>query len=149
MKASELTNRYNPKLTDWRAETHCKRTQMEEAIKKIKEAGFDVYVHQHAGRYGGEKITYAYYSDGQSIGYIQRSGLGGYDISTVHKANHSSGTGFSIERGISLSQLTKANLEQGFVFAPSWAVETKSVNKWKDMDAFLSANTWNKGFYKV
>lgn len=58
MKASELRNRYNPKLTDWRAETHYKRIDMttEQLIKKYKAAflaanGKSIQVNYYKGWY--------------------------------------------------------------------------------------------------
>jgi hypothetical protein len=111
-----------------------------ETIQAIKEAGFSVYMRE-------EKDTYAYFTDGVKIGYIQEERWNGISISTVHVPCHECGTGFSIEKNI--DAISKERLEQAFIFAPHWASRISAVKKWRDIQHFLGSDKWNAGFKKI
>ena len=101
-----------------------KKETLQKAIDKIKELGYQVYVPND------EKVqTYAHYSDGVNIGYIQVD-FNCISISTIHKANQLSGTGYQICGGddaICPENLNKEALEQGFIDVPNWA-DRRQVN---------------------
>lgn len=107
----------------------------DETLDAIAAAGFAVYM-PTAGMQ-----TYAFYTDGTRIAYLQRGYFGGFDLSSVHVPNRNSGTGFRIAEGLGLSDLTRDKLEQAFVTAPAGASTTDraSVVKWRDMEAFLAS----------
>jgi hypothetical protein len=77
-----------------------------EIIEQVTAAGFDVYMRD-------PKDTYMFFTDGKNIGYLQDDRLAGLTLSTVHKANRSTGTGFRIAEGLSL-YLERGNTFEGF-----------------------------------
>jgi hypothetical protein len=114
-------------------------------IQAIQQAGFSVYM-----RSLGD--TWLYFTDGENIGYLQNDSLGGLSLSTVHVPNHTSGAGFKIAEGLSVDDIRCAEtLKKAFAMAPEWALRSSvaSAKKWKSLDAFLSANSWNRGFRLV
>jgi hypothetical protein len=108
-------------------------------ITKVQAAGFDVYMRS-------PNDTYLYFTDGQRIGYLQ-NGSGGYDINTVNKPSQTAGTGARIAQGLDLPELTAGNLALAFAFKADWQ-RGEGIVKFKDMAAFLAANSWNAGFQK-
>lgn len=90
------------------------------AVNKIKDIGYKVYIPNDE-----EPHTYAHYSDGTNIAYIQVEYFQrGIEISTVHMPNIKSGTGYQVFGGdtaIQPEDLTKEQLEQGFAIIPKWA----------------------------
>jgi hypothetical protein len=111
------------------------------AIDIVKAAGYSVYMRR-------EDCTWMIYSDGKNIGYLQRSWRGGYDITTVHKPNTSSGTGFKAHEVLGESELAD-KLKDGFIFAPLWARENSSVRKYRDIEEYLNADDFNRQYVKV
>lgn len=84
--------------------------------------------------------TYAFFTDGQRIGYIENHRLEGLRLSTVHIPNRSSGTGFGVARDRPV-MLTLEGLSEAFAMYPSWASQTdrESVRKWPSVESFLKA----------
>lgn len=111
-----------------------------ETIQAIKEAGFSVYMRE-------EKDTYAYFTDGVNIGYIQENSWDGISISTVHIPCHECGTGYGIEKN--MNTISRERLIQAFIHHPSWGGFQSKVKKWRDMKQFLGANSWNRSFKEV
>lgn len=96
---------------------------MQEIIDNIKAQGLQVF--------GPEKLTtYAYFTDGTRIGYVQVARVGGISYSTVHKPCRRVGTGF------------KADSVQGALgYAPCWAGGDRSfVVKYRDFAEFKNKN---------
>lgn len=104
-------------------------------LDEIAAAGYDVYMPSEGMQ------TYAFYTDGVRIGYIQRDYFGGWSISTVHVPNHETGTGFRVGE---MNAIIPEVLRDAFMHAPSWAdsQDRASVVKWKDMDAFLASRNF-------
>ena len=123
---------------------------MEDAFTAIKAAGFEVY----APFANGRAPTYAFFTDGTNIGYIQRGEYNcGYRLSTVHKANRVTGTGFSmtdVDACLLASELTVDTLREAFRHAPAWASEAMrcSVNKFADWNAFKT-QYWDRALERV
>ena len=111
-----------------------------ETIALIKSFGFDVYMRS-------PKDSWLYFTDGKRIGYLQNDFGGGYSLSTVHKPNISTGTGFDVGRNI--YDLSKEVLERAFMFAPSWSYDHHTIVKYPDMHAFIAANQFNKEYKPV
>ena len=84
----------------------------QEVIDAITAAGFDVYMRD-------QKDTYLLFTDGKNIGYLQADRLAGFTISTVHKPNTTTGTGFQIERHA--TEFTAEMLARAFITTPHWA----------------------------
>lgn len=111
-------------------------------IAKVQRLGFRVYMRRTT-----DSWMIFTSQDGKRLGYLQEERLGGpLSISTVHKPNSQSGTGFSINQWV--SDLTREELESGFRSIPSWAgeYELRSVEKWKDISAFIAANAFNREY---
>jgi hypothetical protein len=109
-------------------------------IPQILAAGYRVFV-----RNGGD--TYAYFTDGNDIGYIENAWRG-VTISTVHIPNHDTGTGFGMG---SVSAISRETLSAAFTHAPHWARESdrQSVRKYRSIESFLKANNWGGGLHEV
>lgn len=107
-----------------------------ETLDAIQAAGFDVYQAAEP-----RWQSYAYFTDGIRIGYIQTGDFGGLRLSTVHIPNRTTGTGFALD---DCTSLERAELEKAFIFAPSWAYNTdrESVRKWADIAAFLKGQIY-------
>ena len=111
-------------------------------IDAVAAAGFDVWMRDL-------KDTYMLFTDGKNIGYLQNDRMAGYTISTVHKPNTTSGTGYQIERHV--TTFTKEMLQNAFVRAPHWAYgrDIDSVRKYKDMDDYRAGNSFNASYQLV
>ena len=94
---------------------------------------------------GAENPTYCYFTDGEYIGYAQWGD--GCSVSTVHKPNKLTGTGFAIANEISKFTLIDAMR----TFAPKWAsnTNTDSVRKYINIDDYLRYSKWNSEFKEV
>jgi hypothetical protein len=95
----------------------------------------------HARRGNWAKVT-----DGKNIAYIQKGHFGGYEISTTHKRNMQTGTGFQYGK-VETKKEALAMLEDAMrCFAPSWAspLDLESVKKYKDAEELLKeeGETW-------
>lgn len=117
-------------------------TMPPEVIGAVKSAGFDVYMR-------GESDSWLLFTDGTRIGYLENSCATGLRISTVHKPNTHSGTGFAIVDGLAISDLTRDKLSEGFLHAPDWGRHIASVRKWRDFEAFKEANSFNRAYRKI
>ena len=116
-------------------------TLLDNIVPQIAEAGFDVYMRKPLD-------SYAYFTDGQRIGYVQEDRLQPPTLSTVHIPNRTSGTGFGLG---SPKTFDRASLEDAFITAPQWAdgASRKSVKKWPNLEAFLKGNDWGGGLKLV
>lgn len=107
---------------------------------EIRRLGFRVFMRDPSD-------PYCFYTDaeGKAIGYVQSSLGGGYDVSTVHIPNTTTGTGFRV--CTSLRKLTSEDLQRG-LDTPDWVrgKDRASVVKWRSIDHFKSASRWNATF---
>lgn len=96
---------------------------MQEIIDSIKAQGLQVF--------GPEKLTtYAYFTDGTRIGYVQVARVGGISYSTVHKPCREVGTGFRVD-----------DAQSALALAPCWAGNSVSfVRKYRDFAEFKNKN---------
>jgi hypothetical protein len=101
-----------------------------------------------------QKITiknnknYFYLSKDNKIIYIQKARYGGYEITTVHKPNIGTGTGFKITDEPIGEATLLANLDFYFnIHAPAWATQTdlKETKKYETLEQFLN---YEKKFFK-
>lgn len=109
-----------------------------ETLDTIAALGFDIYQSN-----GPHWQSYAYFTDGENIGYIENSRLRGLCLSTVHVPNRTTGTGFAMTGDRDTVTLTREYLSQTFVHAPVWASggDRASVTKWKSFEAFLKSQS--------
>ena len=115
-------------------------------IEEIKALGFDVYTREPV--MPSAPVTYAFFTDGVNIGYIQIGRNGGmYSLGTVHKPCRECGTGYSVG---SIDIITKEALDVSFIHHPNWAKKSdiKSIVKYKDWDEYKNFNSFNKEYKK-
>lgn len=105
------------------------RTLSDETLDAIAACGFDVFQNPES-----KWRSYAYFTDGNHIGYLQSGAFGGVEISTVHIPNPTSGTGFHLGP---VESITHEALFAAFVRAPSWADRAcvESVRKWPSIES--------------
>lgn len=103
---------------------------MNEYIQLIKSLGLSVYVKD-------ENATWCHFTDGVNIGYAQW-GRNSTSVSTVHKANCTTGTGFRYADDITESSIM-GSLK---CIAPNWASagDAKTVIKYRDFADFAARN---------
>lgn len=103
-------------------------------IDLLKSFGFEVYMRS-------TNDSWLYFTNGKNLGYLQNNETSGYCLSTVHKPNQTTGTGFQIAKEI--TNLSKEALEMCFVIAPSWANygDARTVIKYTDMADFIKASS--------
>ncbi len=112
-------------------------------IEMVQGFGFEVYMRNL-------EDSWLHYTDGKNIATLTVERFGGVSISSVHKANRTSGTAFQMLPPREWQSLTKADLELGFAVAPGWAIHyIVSVKKYKDMESYLSADNFNAGYHNV
>lgn len=103
-------------------------------LDAIATAGFSVYqsIDPHWR-------TYAFFTDGQHIGYVQNDRLCGLSLGTVHRPCRQCGTGFGLGAP---ETMTREGLARAFALAPEWAgtEDRKAVRKWPDLAAFLAGH---------
>jgi len=93
---------------------------MQDIIDSIKAQGLQVF--------GPEKLTtYAYFTDGTRIGYVQSARVEGISYSTVHKPSRQVGTGFKVD-----------SVQGALAHSPVWAYggDRSAVVKYKDFAEF-------------
>lgn len=113
---------------------------MKTPIQTMHDMGLRVFVRDT------ENPTYCFFTDGKNIGYAQWSGIR-ESISTVHKPNKSTGTGFIVACEITQETLLTAMQ----TIAPHWvsAADRASVRKYRDIDDYLRDSKWNSEFKEV
>ena len=112
----------------------------QEVIDAIAAAGFDVYM-------SGPTDTWLIFTDGKNLGYMQDGRLEGLTLSTVHKPNTTTGTGFGMG---AVPEITREALARAFVIAPDWAGRVvSSVRKYRDIEDFRSCDSFNAAYKLV
>lgn len=112
---------------------------MNSYVEMMKAQGWHVYVRSFNAAYcfctDGVKICYAQWSDGQPR------------VSTVHRPNKQSGTGFHIA-----DEITPRTIRDAMnTVAPQWAStgDRQSVVKYKNWDEYHHANKFNTELFEV
>lgn len=105
-----------------------------EILDAIAAVGFDVYQSSDP-----RWQSYAFFVEGDGIGYIENDRSYGLTLSTVHIPNRVSGTGFSLRDTIGKVEITRQCLALAFMHAPGWASDAmrRSVAKWPSVESFL------------
>ena len=112
-------------------------------IDMMKAQGWKVYKRTANGIF---KAEYCYCTDGTHIAYVQWSD-GRPLVSTVHKPNRTTGTGFQFDDRITPDSIRKAML----CVAPTWAKarDIQSVHKYKDWNEFHKSSSFNAEMFEV
>ena len=112
------------------------KTISQDTIDCVKGFGFKVYQRK-------DSDSWIYYTFNDSIAYLEIGRFEGFNISSVHIKNVSTGSGYQVFQGV---ELTRVNLMQGFS-GPSW---TSCRSKpFKDMDSFINSCAFNKSYQEV
>ena len=108
------------------------------AIDFMKSKGYRVYMRNRAD-------SYAIFEKAGRLGYVQTERAGGYRLSSVHKPNKDTGTGFAI-RELPVD-LTAANLEQASnMVAPHWA---RRPEKFAGIDEYRAHSRFHAQYAEV
>ncbi len=113
-----------------------------ETIKKIQSFGFKTYMRE-------PDDSYLIYTDGVNLGYLQEDEYRGFTITTVHKPNRVSGTGYQIIRNE--SNFTEKDLKDAFCLVPHWASsrDRESVRKYKGIEAYRESDPFKSEYTEV
>lgn len=119
---------------------------MAEAVKVLNAMGYEVYARPTCAWHPDEKKTYAYYTDGLRVAYIQHDGAE-YSINTVHRPHSIVGTGYRVHTG-DLNDFALARAL--WTAAPAWDQgNLRFVVKYRNFDDWHYVNAWNAGFVRV
>ena len=113
-----------------------------EVLEAIEAAGFSAFMRDR-------NDSWCVYTDGENIGYLQNAFFTGYDISTKHKPNKTTGTGWQmIARTFDLSP---ANLAAGFKHCPGNATskERESIRKYAGIEEYRAESKFNADLERV
>lgn len=116
-------------------EMEFKTEELRNFSKKLLKNDFKVYTTKH------QPTTYIKFVKNNNIGYAQDDYFGGLNLSTVHKPNHRTGTGYRLhETGIEDPTIKQA--EQTFINMPYWAHGTlEDIQKYKNWEEYKKLET--------
>jgi hypothetical protein len=121
------------------AETKTMTTETDAFVTLIKSCGYRVFMRKPSDKY-------CFYTDGERIGYAQWSDIRTV-VSTVHKANRTTGTGFHVGDAITPDTLRDAIR----CHTPNWARagDAGTVKKYASWDAFHNESAFNSELREV
>jgi len=116
------------------------KTEAQEIVGALIADGLKVYMREPDNEH-------CFVTDGNHIAYVQWVSWSDNRISTVHKANRQTGTGFGFADKIT-PKLVRGAME---LVAPGWATakDRESVRKYKDWEEFHNESNWNQGLKEV
>ena len=109
----------------------------------IRSCGYRVFIRPSKSRIDSE---YCFYTDGTRIAYAQWSDLR-TTVSSVHKANRTTGTGFQVSGAITADTLRDALK----CHCPNWANcgDAETVRKYADWDEYHNESAFNRKLHEV
>ena len=111
-----------------------------ETIARLKDMGFRVYMKSPTD-------SYAIVTSEGGLCYMQYGRSSGYKLTTTHKPNQSTGTGFQMYDW--LNYVKKEQIDASIrTLAPSWAYGERPT-KYKDIEDFRKHDQWNAGYTEV
>lgn len=112
-------------------------------IEMMKAEGWRVFLRKDS--ITGRNAEWCHVTDGTNIAYVQWRDR--VSVSTVHKPNRTTGTGFNVSDSITPAAIRHAL----YMVAPNWATATdiESVKKWKNWEEFHQADSWNSELFEV
>lgn len=113
-----------------------------ETIEAVTRAGFDVYMRT-------PDDSWLIFTDGKNLGNLQNSAFGGFDLSTIHVPNLESGTGYRLEDGVGLADLTPDFLRRAFIYRPNWAPGTRTVQKFDGIEAYRKSSPFHAAYHLI
>jgi hypothetical protein len=92
--------------------------------------------------------SWAIFSDGARLGYVQYRPLEGFTVSTVHKPSRIVGTGYQVARHV--GKVTDEMVEDAMrTICPSWDHHNAGeVRKYRDMDEYRKGS-WESAYKEV
>lgn len=114
-----------------------KNDELKKAIELMLDNNFKIFAYLDKRL---NKITWAMFTEGNNIGYIQTGDFGhGVKYSTVHKPNNNIGTGFGLCEDAEDNPAIE-DLRRAFIIAPNWAKrqDVKRVEKFKNIEEYFS-----------
>lgn len=113
----------------------------QETINTIIKQGFKVYMRD-------TDDSYAYIESEDGICYIQHSRITGYSITTVHKPNKSTGTGYGLYSDV--GRVTPKMLNEAIrTRYPHWDYGAPSVSKYTSMEHYTKGSKFNTIYKQV
>lgn len=116
-----------------------RNTIPQETIDSIRSMGFKVYMRNPSG-------SYAYVESDDGICYIQYDRMSGYDISTAHKPNRSTGTGFRMYSG---TEISKDKLVAAIQTVNPMPGSYRDPTKYENMDDYIKSDRFNSAYKEV
>lgn len=112
-----------------------------QTIQQIQDHGFRVYMRKPSD-------TWCIYTDGKNVAYFEETNRG-FGVSTCHRPNRTTGTGYGILR--ESHRFTLNDLRDGFCFAPVWSSRTDhaSIVKYNGIEDFRKESDWNAEYKEV
>lgn len=117
--------------------TDTKILELDKYLQDLHKKGYKIYraVDPQEGKI---YKTWAIVTDstGEKIAYVQSGDFGGIKLSTKHKPNQTTGTGFQVDG---------EDIEKAFVIAPSWTKnkDIETVKKYKNIEEYK-----NQSYFK-
>lgn len=109
-------------------------------LQFIKSIGYRVFI-----RPNGHNPTYCFYTDGERIAYAQWGSINS-GVSSVHKPNQYSGTGYHVSGIIDADTLKRALS----CHCPGWDQgQSGTVKKYKNMQEYLDSSLWNSSLQEI
>lgn len=113
-------------------------------VTMLKAEGWQVWMRNDSAT--KRPAQYCFVTDGTHIAYVQWGDSYQTKVSTVHKPNKQSGTGFGIAEEITPKTVREAMI----CIAPSWASrDLHSVRKYANWNEYHHANSFNEELFQV
>jgi hypothetical protein len=102
--------------------------------------GFRVFVYDSDCK-EYEKTKWLIIEKNKNVGYIQLNDFDGFQFSTQHKPNRTTGTGYGLNHDLSWSP-TIENALKTFIKYPEWAKkkDISSIIKWSSIEEYLNSD---------
>lgn len=112
-----------------------KSDSVKQYAKDLKKSGYNVYYADD-----DRKDNFFLVEKNNNLAYVQYDDYDGFTISSKHKANRTTGTGFQVYKTYNPKT---SDVEKGFIFAPSWArkKELSSIQKYKNFEEYQKSPT--------
>ena len=118
-----------------------RRTLPDTAVEFIKAQGYSVFMRDRAD-------SYALFQGDNGIGYVQFDPMSGYTVTSVHRGNRESGTGYQIARHV--DRLSPELLAQAIAtVVPHWHRTDKAPSKFPDIEAYRAQGAFEAQYSEV
>lgn len=112
-----------------------------EMIDYIKSQGYRVFMRDRAD-------SYALFESAEGVGYIQFEPMAGYTLTTRHRANKASGTGYQVARHS--PNITPELLRESVrTTTPRWSRRDPKPVKFANMDEYRALGAYEAAYREV